>query len=177
MKKYFLFIPLAIFCFFIVVFYFRFNIDRDPSELPSVLINQKAPIFETSSLLDNKSFISTEEFGEETIIVNFFATWCLPCREEHSNIQRLSKEKGIKVIGINFKDDSQLAIKWLKELGNPYSIVGVDSDGSIGMDWGVYGLPETFILDTNQIIKYRQVGPITDKKYDAFYNRIIESKK
>ena len=177
MKKFFLFIPLVIFCFVVLAFFYRFSIDRSPNEIPSVLINKKAPIFETTSLLENKKFISTEVFGSNITLVNFFATWCIPCREEHSNIQRLSNEKGIKVIGINFKDDPIKVIEWLEELGNPYSIIGVDREGSIGIDWGVYGLPETFIINKNHIIKYRQVGPITDKDYNEFYFKIMENKE
>ena len=177
MKKKFLIIPPIVFFFVMIVFFYFLIIERDPSELPSVLINQKAPTFETNSLLDNKIITSKEEFGKEITVVNFFATWCLPCRTEHIYINRLSKEKGIKVIGINFKDDPEQAIKWLEELGNPYTVVGIDADGSIGMNWGVYGLPETFIVNTDKIIKYRQVGPITKKIYDDFYLKIMESKK
>ena len=176
MKKKFLFIPLVLFSCIIAIFYYRFSIDKSPTEIPSILIDKKAPIFKTYSLLENKFFISTEEFGEETTIVNFFATWCIPCLKEHSNLLRLSEEKGIKIIGINFKDDPELAIKWLGELGNPYSIVGIDKEGSIGLDWGVYGLPETFIINRNHIIKYRKAGPITKHEYDDFYNKIIKNK-
>ena len=99
------------------------------------------------------------------MLVNFFATWCIPCRAEHSFIEKLSKDKNIKVIGINYKDDSQKTIAWLKDLGNPYDIIALDKDGMIGLDWGVYGLPETFIVNKNSVITYKQVGPITKKIY------------
>jgi len=98
-------------------------------------------------------------------LVNFFATWCKPCRDEHNYIKRFSNQEGIEVIGINYKDNSQKAIGWLKELGNPYSNIAVDKNGRIAIEWGVYGIPETFIVNSKGIIKYRQAGPITKKIY------------
>ena len=96
---------------------------------------------------------------------------------EHSFINQLSKEKDIKVIGINYKDDSKKAIEWLKKLGNPYSNVAVDINGNIGINWGVYGMPETFIVNKNNIVLYRQAGPITKDTYDDFYQQIKEGNK
>ena len=158
------------------VFFYLLVIERDPSELPSVLIDKKVPTFETVSLLNKKIFISKVEFGNEITLVNFFATWCGPCREEHVYIKRLSDEKKLKIIGVNYKDDVDKALTWLKELGNPYSDVIVDNKGQIGIDWGVYGIPETFIVNSKGIIKYRLVGPITKKKYNSFYSKIKEIK-
>ena len=160
-----------------LVFFYFLIIKRDPSELPSVLINQKAPTFKTTTLFDNKPFTFEEESGQKVIIVNFFATWCIPCRKEHPYINKLSKEKNITVIGVNYKDNPQEAIQWLNELGNPYSKVAVDPNGLIGMEWGVYGLPETFIVNENNIILYKQVGPITNDKYDDFYMHLEDSLK
>ena len=177
MKKQLLIFPSIIFFFILLVFFYLLIIDRDPTELPSVLIEKKVPRFESESLLDDKKFISTEEFGNKTTIVNFFATWCKPCREEHRYIKRLSNIKGIKIIGINYKDNPQRTIKWLKELGNPYSNIAIDSNGQIGIDWGVYGLPETFIVNTEGIIKYRHVGPITKKIYNNFYSKVIANRE
>ena len=177
MKKQLLVFPLIIFFFTLLIFFYLLTIERDPSKLPSALIDKKVPVFETTSLFDNKTFISTKQFGEETTLVNFFATWCVPCRNEHRYLKRLSNEKGIKIIGINYKDDSEKAVKWLEELGNPYSNVIKDKNGLIGIEWGVYGIPETFIVDSKGIVKYRHVGPITKKMYNDFYLKIIESKK
>ena len=173
MKKQLLIFPSIVFFFILLVFFYLLIIDRDPTELPSVLIEKKVPRFEAESLLVDKKFISTEEFANKTVIVNFFATWCKPCREEHPYITRLSNTKGIKIIGINYKDNPQRTIKWLKELGNPYSNIAIDSNGQIGIDWGVYGRPETFIVNAEGIIKYRHVGPITKKIYNNFYSKVI----
>ena len=177
MKKQLLIFPSIIFFFILLVFFYLLIIDRDPTELPSVLIEKKVPRFEAESLLDDKKFISTEEFANKTVIVNFFATWCKPCREEHPYIKRLSNTKGIKIIGINYKDNPQRTIKWLKELGNPYSNIAIDSNGQIGIDWGVYGLPETFIVNAKGIIKYRHVGPITKKIYNNFYSKVMANRE
>ena len=176
MKTKILIFPFITFFFVLLVFFYLLLIERDPSELPSVLIDKKVPIFETESLLNKKKFISKNEFGSETTLVNFFATWCGPCRDEHVYIKRLSDEKGLKIIGVNYKDDLNKAVKWLKELGNPYSDVIVDNKGLLGIDWGVYGLPETFIVNAEGIIKYRHVGPITKKVYNNFYLKVIANR-
>ena len=115
-------------------------------------------------MLNKKTFISKNEFDTETTLVNFFATWCGPCRDEHVYLKRLSNVNGLKIIGVNYKDDPIKAVKWLDELGNPYLDVIMDNKGLIGIDWGVYGIPETFIVDSKGIIKYRLVGSITKKK-------------
>lgn len=175
MRKKILIFPFIAFFFVLLVFFYLLVIERDPSELPSVLIDKKVPTFETDSLLNKGTFISKNEFGSEIILVNFFATWCGPCRDEHVYLKRLSNKKGLKIIGVNYKDNPNKAVEWLEELGNPYSDVIVDSKGLIGIDWGVYGIPETYIVNSKGIIKYRLVGPITKKKYNAFYSKIKES--
>jgi len=175
MKKKILLFPLSIFLFILIVFFYLLNSNRNPSDLPSVLINKKVPVFEAESLLDKKKFISTEEFGNKTTLVNFFASWCAPCLEEHVYIKRLSRDKKLRIIGINYKDNSNNAIKWLDKLGNPYSIVLTDSNAEIGIDWGVYGIPETFIINQKGIIKYRHIGPINEKNFDSIYLKIKNS--
>ena len=165
MKKQLLIIPSILFVLILSTFFYLLITERNPLELPSNLLDKNVPIFETKSLLKNENFVSSKEFGNEIALVNFFATWCQPCREEHVYIKRFSNEKGIRVIGINYKDSSGNAIEWLKNLGNPYSDVPLDDNGRIAIDWGVYGIPETFIVNSKGIIKYRHVGPITKKIY------------
>ena len=165
MKKKLLIIPSLLFFSILLTFFYLLIIERNPSEIPSNLLDKSVPKFETESLLKKERFISSKEFGKEIMLVNFFATWCLPCRDEHIYIKRFSDEKGIRVIGINYKDNSDNAIKWLKNLGNPYSNVPIDKDGRIAIDWGVYGIPETFLISSKGIIKYRHVGQITNKTY------------
>jgi len=175
MKKQLLILPSLFFLFFLIIFFYLLIIDRNPSELPSTLLDKNVPKFETESLLKDEKFISSKEFGNEILLVNFFATWCGPCRDEHSYIKRFSNEKEIKVIGINYKDNPKKAIQWLKELGNPYTDVAVDKSGRIAIDWGVYGIPETFIVNSKGIIKYRHVGPVTKKIYKKINLIINES--
>ena len=165
MKKKLLIIPSILFLSILLTFFYLLIIERDPSAIPSNLLDKNIPKFETESLLRKERFISSKEFGNEIILVNFFATWCLPCRDEHIYIKRFSNEKGIRVIGINYKDNPKKAIQWLKNLGNPYSNVPIDKNGRIAIDWGVYGIPETFIVSSKGIIKYRHVGPVTKKIY------------
>ena len=165
MKKQLLIIPSILFLLILLALFYLLIIERNPSELPSNLLNKYVPEFETESLLKKKRFVASKEFGNEIILVNFFATWCKPCLDEHNYIKRFSNEKGIKVIGINYKDNPKKTIRWLKNLGNPYSDIPVDKNGRIAIDWGVYGIPETFIVSSKGIIKYRHVGPVTEKIY------------
>ena len=165
MKKKLLIIPSILFLLILLTFFYLLIIERNPSEIPSNLLDKSVPKFETESLLKKERFISSKEFGNEIMLVNFFATWCLPCRDEHVYIKRFSDEKGIRVIGINYKDNPKKAIQWLKDMGNPYSNVPIDKYGKIAIDWGVYGIPETFIISSEGIIKYRHVGPVTKKIY------------
>ena len=176
MKKHLL-IPFSILLLIILLtFFYLLLIDRNPLELPSNLINKEVPDFETKDLLKKENFISSEEFGNEIILVNFFATWCKPCRDEHNFIKSFADEKRIRIIGINYKDNSDKTIEWLKNLGNPYSNVPIDKDGRIAIDWGVYGIPETFVVNSEGIIKYRHVGPITKKIYEKINLLIKEIK-
>jgi len=176
MKKQISIIPVIIFLIILSIFFYLLMIERNPSEIPSNLLNKKVPQFETKSLLKDESFISAKEFGNEIVLVNFFATWCKPCRDEHAFIKRFSNENKVRVIGINYKDNPKKTIDWLNNLGNPYSNVPLDKNGKIAIDWGVYGIPETFVVDSAGIIKYRHVGPITQKEYKKI-NLLIEKIK
>ncbi len=176
MKKQISIIPVIIFLIILSIFFYLLMIERNPSEIPSNLLNKKVPQFETKSLLEDESFISAKEFGNEIVLVNFFATWCKPCRDEHAFIKRFSNENKVRVIGINYKDNPKKTIDWLNNLGNPYSNVPLDKNGKIAIDWGVYGIPETFVVNSAGIIKYRHVGPITKKEYRKI-NLLIEKIK
>jgi len=165
MKNKSLIFPPIFFVFISLIFLYLLTSERNPSEIPSNLLNKNFPKFETDSLLKEEKFISSDIFGKEIILVNFFATWCKPCRDEHKFIKKISNKDKIKVIGINYKDSNKKVTKWLKELGNPYSEIAIDKNGRIAIDWGVYGIPETFIVDSAGIIKYRHVGPVMEKEY------------
>jgi len=176
MNKKILILPFFIFGLIILAFYYLLIIERNPSELPSNLLNKNVPKFSSESLLSEEVFFSSKEINKQKTIVNFFATWCKPCRDEHNYIKLFSKNKNINVIGINYKDNEEKAVKWLKELGNPYSSIAIDKNGKIAIDWGVYGIPETFLINSKGIIKYRHVGPVNKKIYDKI-NLLINTIK
>ena len=176
MKKKILLLPLGLFLLILLTFAYLLVIDRNPQAIPSNLINKKIPNFEANSLFKEEKFIFSQELKSEIVLINFFATWCKPCRDEHLYIKKFSEQEKIRVIGINYKDDPEKTIKWLNDLGNPYSDVLLDKKGQIAIDWGVYGIPETFVVNSNGIIKYRQAGPITKKIYTKINSLIKEIK-
>ena len=173
MKKNILLFPFLVFALVLCIFFYLLLIERNPSKVPSNLINKNFPVFESKSLITNKKILSSNIFKNKIILVNFFATWCKPCRDEHDFIMQLSNQEKLKIFGINYKDNPKKTKIWLKDLGNPYSDVLIDKNGKIAIDWGVYGIPETFIINSNGIIKYRHVGPITNKIYNKI-NLIIK---
>lgn len=150
----------------------------DPSEVPSPLVGKPVPEFELPALpLDGEESVpglSTADLKGAPALVNVFASWCIPCKAEHPLLRRLSDGKTIAIYGINYKDKPEDAIAWLRELGNPYERIGVDADGRVSIDWGVYGVPETFIVDADGIIRYRHVGPLTLRDLDETILPIIE---
>ena len=173
MKKQIFIVPFLFFILILLAFFYLLMTERNPSELPSNLLNKNVQKFEANSLIKNDKFISSEEFGNEIVLVNFFATWCKPCLEEHSYIKRFSSEKKIRIIGINYKDNKKTTINWLNKLGNPYSDIPIEKDGRIAIEWGVYGIPETFLINSKGVIKYKHIGPVTEKIYKKI-NILIE---
>jgi cytochrome c biogenesis protein CcmG, thiol:disulfide interchange protein DsbE len=141
---------------------FAFSIDRDPGLVRSVLIDRPAPQFALSQIpdLDVAGFDTAALAGEVTV-VNVFASWCVPCRDEHPLLEAMVARSGVRLYGINQKDAPENARAFLAELGNPYQRIGADTDGRVSIDWGVYGVPETFVVDAEGIITFKHVGPIT----------------
>ncbi len=140
---------------------FAMNIDRDPGLVRSVLIDKPVPAFTLPALEQSgvPGFDSESLRGEVTV-VNVFASWCVPCRAEHPLLVALKQATGVRLVGINQKDAAQNANAFLTELGNPYDAIGADASGRVSIDWGVYGVPETFIVDANGIIRAKHIGPI-----------------
>ena len=171
MKKKIFIVSFIFFILILLVFFYLLIIERNPTELPSNLLNKNVPKFEADSLIKKEKFISSEEFGNEIVLVNFFATWCRPCLEEHNYIKRFSNEEKIRIIGINYKDNKKAAINWLSKLGNPYSKILLDRDGTLAIEWGAYGVPETFLIYDHQILK-RYIGPLNTKLITEIENLI-----
>jgi cytochrome c biogenesis protein CcmG/thiol:disulfide interchange protein DsbE len=158
----YLFFALPLIALVALIAIFATSIDRDSSLVRSVLIDKPVPQFALAGVegLDVPGFDSAALKGEPTI-VNVFASWCIPCRDEHPLLESLKTETGIRMYGINHSDAPENARAFLAELGNPYDAVGADRDRRVSIDWGVYGVPETFLVDKHGTIVYKHVGPLT----------------
>ena len=159
-----------IFCF--IIFYK--GLDSSNTYTPKINIEKKLPIFKARDFSSNIYIDSENIFIEESYyIVNIWASWCIPCRKEHSLLMELSKNKSIKLIGLNYRDNLNNAKKFINELGNPYAQILIDKDGTLSVEFGAYGVPETFLIDKNKKIIKKFVGPI-DKKIIEEINLIIK---
>ncbi|MBI4922132.1 MAG: DsbE family thiol:disulfide interchange protein [Devosia nanyangense] len=140
---------------------FATNINRDPSLVQSVLIDKPVPEFTLPAVdgLGVPGFDTAKLMGQVTV-VNVFASWCIPCRDEHPVLEALKQRTGVLIYGINQKDAAENARAFLTELGNPYDAVGADPNGRVSIDWGVYGVPETFIVDAKGVIRFKHTGPL-----------------
>ncbi len=160
-----LFVPLAVFAALLVVLPIGFWLN-DPHELPSALVGKPFPEFDLPRLLDADQRASRVDLLGKPALVNVWATWCPTCRAEHEELLRLRRETGVRIIGVNYKDDPQAARRWLAQLGNPYDFSVVDRDGALGIDLGVYGAPETFIVDAGGMIRKRRVGEVNRRVWE-----------
>ena len=168
-------IPLV--AFFALVVLFIFGLQNDPRLVPSPFIDKPLPEINLPLLADPDISISSNDLKGEIFLINIFATWCIPCLQEHPLLLDLANNKEIKIIGLNYKDDRLEAIKWLDTLGNPYSIVLFDEDGLAGIDLGVYGVPESFVINQNAVVKYKHIGPLTEKVLTEIINPLISELK
>jgi len=134
---------------------------RDPREVPSPLVGQPAPTFTLAQLHAPDKQLSTADMKGQVWLLNVWASWCVSCRVEHPLLVELSKANIVPVIGLNYKDRNELGKQWLAQNGDPYRLSVVDADGRVGIDFGVYGVPETFVIDKSGMIRYKQIGPIT----------------
>lgn len=160
MRRLIYLVPLV--AFVAVAIWFAIGLTRDPSRIPSALIDQPVPRFTLPAVAGTSvPGLSDEAIRGKVVLVNVFASWCAPCRVEHPILMRLAAEKRVPIYGINWKDRAADASQWLKELGNPYAAIGHDEDNRVGIEWGVYGAPETFIVDREGRIRFKHVGPIT----------------
>jgi cytochrome c biogenesis protein CcmG/thiol:disulfide interchange protein DsbE len=139
------------------------GLDRDPAELPSTLIGKVVPKFSLPPVEGRALGLSSENLYGEVSLVNVFASWCVACREEHPHFMWLAQNKIVPVHGINYKDKPEDASKWLNTMGDPYSRTGADRNGRVAIDWGVYGVPETFVVGPDGVIAYKHIGAITSQ--------------
>ncbi len=162
MRRYIVFIPLVLF-FALGVLLWR-GLQLDPTELPSALIDKPMPSFQLSSLQDPQRMLTEADLKfDEPVLLNVWATWCPSCKAEHAQLNRMATQEGVKIIGVNYKDERNKANVWLEKYLNPYVINIYDDKGSLGLDLGVYGAPETYILDAKGVIRYKHVGVVDER--------------
>ena len=171
MKK--TFIPLLIFAVMVVVF--LVGLFSDPREIPSPFIDKPAPAFELRRLYQPDVMISNTTLKGQVSVVNVFASWCTSCIQEHPLLVKLSAENDINLIGLNYKDKDADALNWLRQHGNPYDLIAVDDNGKVGIDWGVYGVPETFVIDRQGIVRFKFTGPLNEEAIRAELLPVIQS--
>ena len=161
-------IPLVL--FLALVAFLAIGLGRDPREVPSPLINKPAPAFRLVELKDPSRSFSSEEMRGKVWLLNVWASWCIACRDEHPMLLELARRNAIPIYGLNYKDKPTDAISWLNELGDPYVLSVSDLDGRVGIDYGVYGAPETFLIDRDGVIRFKHIGPITP---DVWTNKMV----
>ena len=169
-----LFVPLGIFLLIAVVGFVGFSLN-DPHKLPSALIGKPFPEFEAPRLGASEVLVRRADLLGEPVLVNVWATWCPTCMAEHAELIRIGQDTGVRIVGVNYKDDPDKALGWLARYGDPYAFVIEDRDGSLGVELGVYGAPETFLLDAEGTVLHKHVGDINPRVWrDAFAPRLAE---
>jgi cytochrome c biogenesis protein CcmG/thiol:disulfide interchange protein DsbE len=151
-------IPLGI--FLVLVVFFAVGLKLDPREVPSPLIDKPAPAFEVVRLHEPGKRIGTEQLRGQVWLLNVWASWCVACRSEHPHLVELARQDLVPIYGLNYKDERNDALRWLQQFGDPYTASAHDLDGRVGLDYGVYGVPETFLIDRQGVIRYKHIGPV-----------------
>jgi len=152
-------LPLAVFAGLLI--FLAIGLRLNPRDIPSPFIGKPAPMFTLAQLHAPEKTISPQDMAGQVWMLNVWASWCVSCRVEHPLLMEFAKANVVPVIGLNYKDARGDGIKWLREFGNPYLISGFDNDGRVGIDYGVYGVPETFVIDKRGVIRMKHTGPLT----------------
>jgi len=152
-------LPLAV--FIVLVVFLSIGLQLDPKKIPSPLIGKTAPGFQLPDLLDAEKTVSPDQYKGKVWLLNVWASWCVSCRAEHQVLNELARSLGdVQIVGLNYKDASEDGQRWLAQRGNPYVANAFDLKGKAGIDWGVYGVPETFVIDSNGLVQYKHTGPL-----------------
>jgi cytochrome c biogenesis protein CcmG/thiol:disulfide interchange protein DsbE len=152
-------VPLVIFA--LLVAFFAVGLTRDPSQIPSPLVDKAAPAFRLEQLHQPQLAFTPENMRGKVWMLNVWASWCVSCRVEHPLLVEMSRRNLVPIVGLNYKDKPEDGVQWLAKFGDPYVLSAQDVDGKVGIDYGVYGVPETFVIDKQGVIRYKQIGPIT----------------
>lgn len=153
-------IPLGIFAALVALL--AIGLGKDPRRVPSPFIGKPAPAFDLPQLHAPDSRLTSDMLKGRPVLLNVWASWCVECRHEHALLMQLATERNIPIYGLNYKDAGSDALRWLEEWGNPYVLTGADADGRVGIDYGVYGVPETFVIDAAGIIRHKHIGALTE---------------
>ena len=166
-------VPLAI--FIVLVGFLAVGLTRDPREVPSPFIGKPAPAFQLTQLHEpGRDFRPTDMKGKVWLL-NVWASWCVSCRVEHPLLVDMAKRNLVPIVGLNYKDGREDGKRWLEQFGNPYTLSVWDNDGRVGIDYGVYGVPETFLIDGQGVIRYKQIGPVTPEALEKKILPLIRS--
>lgn len=166
-------LPLVLFIFLALVFFKLLSQDNyDPNYLPSALVGQPVPEFRLPFLL-KEGIYNKNQLPKEPFLLNIWASWCFTCRVEHPLLNDLAQE-GIVIVGLNYKDEKDAALAWIKARGNPYQSIIFDESGSLGLDLGVTGAPETYLVDSKGIIRFKQIGEVTRKDWDQIIKPLLD---
>lgn len=165
---------LPLFLFVFIVFILWRGLGLHPTQVPSPLINKSAPSFKLPTLFDENKFTTNQDFIGHVTLLNVWATWCYTCVEENEFLKQIANHSDFVLYGLDYKDDPKTAKQWLDKFGNPYSMIAVDSDGSVAIDFGVYGTPETFIIDKKGFVRYKHIGPLTQDTWEKTLKPLVE---
>ena len=146
--------------FLILLIFLGYGLTLNPREVPSPLIGKPAPAFRLPTVADPAKSMGTDDFAGKVTLLNVWASWCVSCRQEHPLLVELARKGSVQVYGLNYKDTRQDARRWLASFGDPYVASAFDEDGRVGIEWGVYGVPETFVIGRDGTIRYKFIGPI-----------------
>jgi cytochrome c biogenesis protein CcmG, thiol:disulfide interchange protein DsbE len=155
--------------------FFAVGLTKDPREVPSPLIDKAAPAFRLEQLHDAKKAFAPEDMRGQVWMLNVWASWCVSCRVEHPLLVEMAKRNVVPIVGLNYKDQRDDGVKWLEKFGNPYQLSAWDIDGRVGIDYGVYGAPETFVIDKQGVIRYKHIGPISPEALEKKILPLIKS--
>lgn len=165
---------LPLMAFLVMVVFLGIGLKLDPHDVPSPLINKPAPAFTLPQLHEPQKTFSPADMKGKVWLLNVWASWCVSCRQEHVYLTEFARNGSMNLMGLNYKDEPAAAMQWLERLGNPYKISMSDIDGMAGLDWGVYGVPETFIIDKKGIVRHKQTGPVDPTILQTIIMPLIE---
>ncbi len=157
-------VPLLVFG--VLVMFLAVSLTLDPSRVPSPLVGRAMPAFSGERLSQPGVVVSNEDLSARPMLVNVWATWCQGCLAEHDLLMHIANKRGIPIYGLNYRDERDAALEWLAHYGNPYRLVVYDDDARIGLDWGVYGAPETFMVDADGVIRYKHIGILSEEIFE-----------